>query len=347
MREPVAVRSRRPIGAGSPRPASRLLRRDVLTLGIGALVVAAAPFAAARRERVVRRRIPVMGTLAEVAVVARGPGDEARAHAAIDAAFDVLRRVDASMSAHSDTSDVGRLNRAAGSEAVAVGAATAHVVAEALRWASATDGAFDPCLGAASRVWDVVRRRAPPPDAAFRRYAGRSFWRTTDVGSWRGAPAVRLADPDAALDLGGIAKGYAVDRAADALRAREFTDALVNVGGDLVALGRSPSGEPWRVGVQSPDDPDGVIATIDASDIAIATSGDYVRCFRWRGRRYHHLLDSATAEPRATSVRSLTVEAPTCLDADAAATALYGTPTSEAMRILASRSPGARVVHSA
>jgi thiamine biosynthesis lipoprotein len=319
----------------------RFARREALALGIGALVVAAVPFAVSRRRRIVRRRIPVMGTVAEVAVVA---ADEAPAQAAIDAAFAELRRIEALMTAHDDASDVGRANLAA--DGVSVSPETALVVEEALRWSEATDGAFDPCIGGAVRLWDVQHRSEPPADALVGRFASRGLWRKLDVASFRGLPALRLHDDDARLDLGGIAKGWAVDRAAQALRDRGFRDGLVNVGGDLVAMGESASGGPWRVGVQSPDDPDVCVATIDASDTAIATSGDYVRFFQWHGRRYHHLIDPGTGAPRLTPVHSLTIEAPTCFAADAAATAVYGAPSDVAARVLGVRAPGARVVHS-
>lgn len=326
-----------------------LSRRGLLSLGIGALVVASVPLALTRsRRRIVRRRIPVMGTIAEVAVVAGGRPDEERAaHAAIGAAFAELRRIEALMTAFSDASDVGRANLGAARDGVAVSDETALVVRASLGWASATDGAFDPCLGRAARVWDVSHRREPPPDAEFRRFAGRGLWRALDVSTMSGRSALRFGDADVRLDLGGIAKGYAVDRAARVLRESGIRDGLVNVGGDLVALGRSATGDPWRVGIQSPDAPDDATAlagAIDAEDTALATSGDYVRFFDWRGRRYHHLLDPATAAPRTTPVRSLTIQAATCMEADAAATAVYGAARDAAERVVARRAPGARVV---
>lgn len=322
---------------------NRLRRRDVLALGIGALVVLAVPLAASRRARAVRRRIPVMGTVAEIVVVS---SDEGTAHAAIGAAFAELRRIECTMTSHSDDSEIGRANLFAARDGVAVSPETAHVVAEAIRWAEASDGAFDPCLGRAGRLWDVEHRNEPPDEALVRPFAARSLWRRLDVDLFRGAPALRFSDPAASVDLGGIAKGYAVDAAARVLRACGVRDAVVNVGGDLVALGRSATGDPWRVGVQSPDDPGAVVAEIEAEDTAVATSGDYVRYFEWRGRRYSHLLDPATAAPRVTRMHSLTVQAASCMDADAAATALYGTSGAVAARVLAARAPAARVVHS-
>src|SRR5690606_13732097 len=126
---------------------------------------------------------------------------------------------------------------------------------------------------------------------------------------------------DLALDLGGIAKGYSVDRAVDALRRHGIEHALVNVGGDLYALGRSPDGDPWQIGVRAAAAPQQLAGTIALTDAAVATSGDYEQFFTHGGRVYHHLLDPATAAPRASSLHSVTVQAASCMSADAAATA--------------------------
>jgi FAD:protein FMN transferase len=318
-------------------------RRDFLRLGIGAFVVAAVPWSIARRrEHAARRTIPVMGTVAEVAVVHRDP---AVAQAAIDAAFAELRRVEATMSRFRADSDVGRANLGAAAEPVAVSAATAVVLAEALRWAGASDGLFDPAFGRAVALWDVGHRHAPPERAEVLRLAGLRLFRYLEVGQ-RGAEAtVRFHEPDLAIDLGGIAKGYAVDRAVEALRARGIRHALVNAGGDLYALGRSPEGDPWEVGIQSPSDPRALAATLLLEDQAVATSGDYRQGFDFDGRRFHHLLDPGTAEPRRASVHSLTVAAATCMSADVAATTVFGCAAAEADRILAAAAPGARIIH--
>ena len=323
------------------RPEERGLgRREALALGLGAFVVAAVPVAARRRRELVRRTVPVMGTIAQIAVVARDPR---HAHAAIDDAVEALRLVEGTMTRFSDVSEVGRANRLAATRPVAVGPATAAVVAEALAWAHASEGAFDPCLGRAIRLWDVGHRRTPPPAPQVQPLAGRRLYRALDLDTWRGAPVVRFTDPDVQLDLGGIAKGYGVDRAVEALRRRGITRALVTAGGDLYALGEAEDGEAWRIGVRSPTDPERVADELEVRDAAVATSGDYFQFFRHGGRRYHHLLDPLTGAPRLTPVRSVTVTAGTCVAADTAATAVFGMAPARAERLLTSRAPGARV----
>jgi len=281
-----------------------------------------------------------MGTIAEFAVAHRDPR---QAEAAIDKAVEALRWVDGTMSRFSPASDVGRANAGAAREAVGLGDETRAVVAEALAWADASGGRFDPCLGRVSALWDIPNRHEPPAPREVAALAGRALFRKIDLGAHAGSAAVRFTDPDVQIDLGGIAKGYAVDRAARILRARGIEHALIGAGGDLYALGRSPSGEPWQVGIQSPDDPRALAGTLAVENAAIATSGDYQQYFEYRARRYHHLMDPSTAAPRQSPMRSISVIAETCMAADAGATCAFGMPPAEAARVLGRR--GARVAH--
>lgn len=322
-------------GHASWRPS----RRDVLFLGIGGLV-AAVPFARRAPLSLVRRHVLTMGTIGEFAVAHRDP---AQAHAAIDKAIAALLLVDATMSRFKPESDIGRANLRAARGPVDVSAATRDVLAEGLWWAGASDGAFDPCIGSATMLWDIPHRRVPPPAADVSRLASRQLYRKLELDAGPRSAAVRFSDRDVQIDLGGIAKGFAVDQAAAALRENGVEHALIGAGGDLYALGRSPAGEPWRVGIQSPDDPSALAGALDLEDAGVATSGDYQQYFDYRARRYHHLLDPATAEPWDTPRRSVSVIAGTCMAADAAATLAFAMDDARAARILGRR--GARIAH--
>lgn len=313
-------------------------RRDFLTLGVGALAVASLPRALRRPHRLVRRRIPVMGTVADVAVRHR---DQIWAQRAIDAALAELRRVDRTMTRFRGDSDVGRLNGSAGGRPIAVAGDTGLVLATALAWAEASEGRFDPCLGRAAELWSPQTRRVPPSASEIEAYSGGGLWRALDIEEGR----ARLDDPRAAVDLGGIAKGFGVDMAARALRDHGVVHGLVNVGGDLVAMGVAEDGEPWRIGVRSPEGPDQIVKVLEVSDRAVATSGDYLQYFEHGGRRYHHLLDPFTGAPRRTTMRSLTIEAELCIEADAAATTLFGASPVAAKNVLARAASEARIVH--
>jgi FAD:protein FMN transferase len=318
----------------------QLGRREFVGLGLGAFVAASIPVVARRPKGVVRRSVPVMGTIAQFAVVHRDP---ATAHAAIDAAFAELQWVERTMTRFTDTSDIGRANLSAARDAVPVSAETALVTREALRWADALDGRYDPAIGAVCRLWDVKHRHEPPPQTDIRELAGRRFHRDVEVGTHGASPVLRFHGEGARLDLGSVAKGYGVDRAVAALRARGIEKALVVAGGDLYALGSAPDGEPWTIGIQSPTDERQVVGTLHLTNRAVATSGTYRQFFRHRGRRYHHIMDPVTASPRESAMQSLTVVAESVMHADAATTALFGLGASEIDAALARHLPGAQL----
>jgi thiamine biosynthesis lipoprotein len=320
----------------------RPTRREFVALGLGAFVVAAAPSAIRPKRRLVRRRVPVMGTVAEIGVVHR---DEGYAQQAIQAALTELRAVDRTMTRFDDASDVGQANLHASRRATPVTGPTAVVVQAALTWADASGGAFDPTVGRVVELWDVGRRHTPPAQQEVRALAGRGLFRALELGRSNGEDVLVYHDDAIRLDLGGIAKGYGVDRAVAALRDWGVSDALVNVGGDLYALGSSEDGDPWEVGVRDPDDAGLLTARFRISDRAVATSGDYEQYFDHGGRRYHHLLDPRTGAPRRTAVRSVTVAADHCMMADAAGTAVFGAAPDEARRVIAAVDPTASLLH--
>lgn len=321
-----------------PRPFGR---REFIAIGTGAFAVAALPLALRRHVAVARRTVPVMGTIAELTVVHR---NEATAQEALEAAIAELRWVETTMSRFTPTSDIGRANAGASRDGVAVGAETASLVQTALRWSSKSDGRFDAALGSASELWDVTNRHEPPPAEQVAKLANRSFWKHVDVSVNGQGGVLRYGDADLHVDLGGIGKGYSIDRAVRAMRERGIEHAIVNLGGDLYALGESPEGGAWRVGIKSPDDGRSVVRTLEVSDRAVATSGDYERFFRYRGKRYHHLMDPATAAPRETAVRSVTVIADRCLDAEPCAVSVFGLAQEQASAFARANLPGSTVI---
>lgn len=317
-------------------------RRDFLTLAAGAFVVAALPVGGRAQRRLVRRSVPAMGAVADLAVV---HADERYAQRALGAAVDELLRVEALMTRFRPDSDVGRANQARAGDPVAISADTHAVLEEALRWSSLTTGGFDPCLERVTELWDVKHRHAPPAPGLVRPLAGRRLYRAVELDRWRGGRVVRLTDPDARLDLGGIACGYGVDRVVAVLRDWGIRDGFVNVGGDIFALGVSERGEPWAVGIRSPDDPNALIGMVRVSDRAIATSGDYTQFFAAGGRRYHHIMDPGTAAPRRSALHSVTVAADRCVTTDAATTACFGLAEAHARALLARAGGGAELIN--
>jgi len=240
----------------------------------------------------------------------------ARARRAAEAAIADVTRVEAKYSRYRDDSVTTRVNRAAGGAPVAIDAETAALLAYADRCFAQSDGRFDITSGVLRRVWDF--RATPPrvPDAQARAQACALIgWRDVE---WNDR-AIRLPRAGMEIDFGGIGKEYAADRMATILREHGIASALVNLGGDVRAVGAQPGGAPWRVGIRHPRDPARPIAGVDVVDAAVATSGDYERFVVVDGVRYCHLLDPRSGMPVA-AWQSISVIAPLCVVAGSLAT---------------------------
>ena len=289
------------------------------------LVTAAALLAAcaADEPRSVERRLAAMGTWVDITVHDAEPR---AANAALAEVEQMLREYERDYYAWGD-GELARLNAGLrDARAVEVSAELAALLAAAKRLSEQSDGAFDPGIGALVELWefhidsgtDSGAERQPPDPAriAAKLDAGASIANLDIAGSRIGTNASGLL-----VDLGGIAKGDAVDRSIRILRRHGIDNAIVNAGGDLRVLG-SRGERAWRIGIQSPRDA-GLLGAIELEDgDAAFTSGDYERYFDDDGARQHHILDPATGYP-ADHTRAVTVIAADGITADAAATALF------------------------
>jgi len=242
--------------------------------------------------------------------------DEMQARRAADAAIADVLRIEAKYSRYRDDSVTSRINHGAGGVAIAIDAETAALLSFADRCHRLSHGCFDITSGVLRRVWDF--RRTPPqlPDAdglaAARTLIG---WSRVE---WDGR-TVRLPEAGMEIDFGGIGKEYAADRAATICAEHEIAHGLVNLGGDVRAIGPQPDGAPWRVGIRHPRRAGAAIATVALDSGALATSGDYERFFEIAGRRYCHIMDPGTGLP-AAHWQSVSVIAPLCVVAGSCAT---------------------------
>jgi FAD:protein FMN transferase len=257
-----------------------------------------------------------MGTSVEITVSRPQP---ARAEKAVAEAFRECERVDVLMSNYRPDSEVSRITRHAGSEEVRVSPETLEVIERALEFSRMSEGAFDITIGPAFRLWDF--RAGKIPDEPSRQEALRRVdWRRVLVD--RPKSSVFLQGAGMELDLGAIAKGYAVDLACAAFLRNGVENFLIKIGGEIKAQGESRPGAPWSIGVQHPRLPSEFIAKIRVRNAAISTSGDYEKFFLKEGKRYHHVLNPATGLP-AEGCQSVTVLAPTSMEADALATTVF------------------------
>jgi FAD:protein FMN transferase len=248
--------------------------------------------------------------------------DEAAAVAAFDAVFAEFDRLEALMSVWNPGSDVVRLNLAAGDRPVAVHPDVIDVLTTARRVSEWTGGAFDVTFGALSDLWrfDHDQDNTIPDPVIVRERLPLVDYRALEIDAH--AETAFLRRKGMRVHLGGIGKGYAVDRAVAMLRSRRLGDFMIQAGGDLYVAGLK-DGRPWRLGIRDPRGPAGrSFALLDLSDGTFSTSGDYERFFMKDGRRYHHILDLRVGEP-APGCRSVTLVTDRAVLADALAKGVF------------------------
>jgi thiamine biosynthesis lipoprotein len=260
-----------------------------------------------------------MGSELRIAVWAR---DEPAVRTAIAAAFAEFDRLESALSVWRAESDVQRLNAAAGADAVSVGPDLLTVLDAAQEASRETNGAFDITFGALSDIWRFDHDQDNRVPSAAEIAARLPLIDHAAVVTDRAAGTARITRPGVKVHLGGIGKGYAVDRAAALLRGAGFNDFALQAGGDLYASGRRGD-RPWRMGLNDPRGAGGEsFATIELHNETFSTSGDYERFFLKDGVRYHHILDPRTGQP-ARLCRSVTIVAGSALQADWLSTGVF------------------------
>jgi thiamine biosynthesis lipoprotein len=296
------------------------------SISVATLIMAAVASSAIAQEsakHLVTRNTSAMGTEVRISVYTV---DEAGAEKAIEAAFAEIARIEAMMTTW-HPSEITRINDQAGIAPVKVSDETLDVIEKAL-WASKlSNGAFDITFYAMHGVWkfdeDMEKHPTLPDPKEIAKRRKLIDWRQVVVD--RAAKTVFLKKKGMGIGLGGIAKGYAVDRAGLVLKQHGFKDAIVQAGGDLLCQG-SKDGRAWSAGIQDPrlprEDAARVFALIWLQDHAFSTAGDYERYYFVDGKRYHHIIDPQTGYP-ATRSRSVTIYAKDALTADALDDAVF------------------------
>jgi len=245
----------------------------------------------------------------------------------VAAAFDSInkefRRLEDMMSNWKDGSDIQKLNAAAGRQPVPVAPELRDLFRTARQISDWTNGKFDVTFGVMSGLWKFDYQNEdqtiPNPSEVARR---RKLINYRDLKIDEQAGTAFLVREGMVANLGGIGKGYAVDRARDILRAAGFRDFMIQFGGDMYVSGHSGE-RTWRLGIQDPRATENrVFATIELSDSTFSTSGDYERFFIKDGRRYHHIIDPATGEP-SVGCRSVTIVTESAAIADGLSTGVF------------------------
>lgn len=232
--------------------------------------------------------------------------NEEDARRALEGAFGEISRLEKLVSRTVSGSDVDRINHAEG-RAVAISPETASIIEEGLEIGELSGGRFDITIGRVSSLWDFKSDNPAVPDASDLKAAAATVdSRQVSLEGNR----VRLKNPEAAIDLGGIAKGFIADQITDYLQEQGVTSAVVNLGGNVEVLGEKSPEEPFVIGIERPySDRTELIGTVSVSDQTVVTSGVYERKFEQDGVLYHHILDPATGYPVKTDLESVTIVA--------------------------------------
>lgn len=269
-----------------------------------------------------------MGTAIHVELWA---DDRLAAEPAIDAVMAEMHRIDASMSPYKESSELSRINRDAARGPVGISDELFRLLARSIEFSELSAGAFDITYASAGHLYDY-RRRIRPTEAQLAAARDAIGYRHLRLDSE--ARTVSFSRDGVRIDLGGFAKGYAVDNGAAILARHGVRHAVVSAGGDSRVLG-DRRGRPWTIGIRDPRREEEVVALLPLEDIAVSTSGDYERYFDDGNERCHHLIDPRTGRS-AAAVRSVTVIAPDGLTSEALSKTVFVLGVELGLRIVES-----------
>ncbi|NCB01937.1 MAG: FAD:protein FMN transferase [Spirochaetia bacterium] len=238
-------------------------------------------------------------------------------------AFNRIEEIERKMSIRIPSSEVSLINEKAGIEQVVVSDDTFNVIRKALEVASLSNGAFDPTVGPLVAAWNIGSdgARVPSQSEIDTLLPLIDYQKVTLNEKEK---SVFLEDKGMMLDLGGIAKGYAADEVAKILKAHNVNKAIINLGGNVLTIGKRVDNTAWRIGVQNPEaDRGGHVMIVQLEDLSLVTSGPYERFLEVEGTIYHHILDTTNGYPVVTPLTSASIITHDSFIADALSTAIY------------------------
>jgi thiamine biosynthesis lipoprotein len=284
-------------------------------LMLGAVMLALLLLSAPAQSQWRRAEQDIMGTRITVEVYHE---DQGVADSAISAVMEEMRRIDDAMSPYKPASMLSRINRDAALQSVPIDDELYGLIRQALEFSRITGGAFDISFASVGFLYDY-REGLRPKSTALGRAVERIDYRRVVLDDER--RTVSFGKEGVKIDLGGIAKGYAVDRGISVLEDFGIKSALVAAGGDSRVIG-GRWGRQWNIGIRHPRKPDETVVVIPLDNVAVSTSGDYERYFVEEGVRYHHIIDPATGDS-ARELRSVTIIGPKAVMTDALSTSVF------------------------
>lgn len=298
----------------------------LVSITIGLCLILASIFTACSRNKPQKysKSIFAMDTILEFQVYGNSKAKEA-----LDKAIDRVREIEGRMSATKEDSDVAKINKNAGKQPVKVHDDTFYVIKKALEYAELTEGDFDITVRPLIELWDILSDNPKiPTEEEIEEKLPLVDYRKVKLDEEN--KTVYLEEKGMGIDLGAIAKGYAGDEVARILKEAGVESALINLGGNVIIIGRKPDGSLWRIGIQDPRSEETGkthIGVLEVEDVAIVSSGDYERymvdIYEKTGIRYHHIFDPKTGGPARSGLMACTIITSSSIDADALSTSFF------------------------
>ena len=257
-----------------------------------------------------------------------------KAEKAINKAIERLNNIDNKMSVFKEKSYISKINSKAGFGIESVSKDTYFVVKKAVEYSRILEGAFDPTIRPLVKLWNIGANKEIVPEKLKIEEALR-YVNYNDVILDESNHKIMLKNKNQALDVGGIAKGFAADEVRDIFYKYNIKSALIDLGGNIFALGSKEDGTPWRIGIQNPFESRGeFVGILSVKNKSVVTSGNYERYFMKDGERFHHIIDPQTGYPSQSKIISATIISDNSIDGDGLSTGAYILDIDKSLKII-------------
>ncbi|RXI46331.1 FAD:protein FMN transferase [Clostridium tetani] len=281
-----------------------------------------------KEEKVITKENYLLDTLIQLKVY--GKNSEKATNEAMDAISDI----DDIMSPTKPTSDVVKINNNAGKDFVKINENTLEVIKTSIKYSKLSKGNFDITVGPLVKLWGIGTENARVPSKE-------EIDTTLKLINYENVlideknKSIKLKSPKEAIDLGGIAKGFAGDKAREILENKGIKSAYLNLGGNIVTIGNKTDGTPWNIGIQDPlSDRGEYFGIVRVSNKSVVSSGNYERFFIKDNKRYHHILNTKTGYPSESGILSSTIISDKSIDGDALSTITFILGLEKSMEII-------------
>lgn len=262
----------------------------------------------------------------------------------ITKAFDRVKQIQDEMNASKEGSEIDQIAKASGKSYIKVSDDTFYVIQKGLEYSAKSGGVFDISIGPLVKLWGIGTDAARLPSQE-EIDAKKSLVNYKDVLINTADKSVMLKQEGMSLDLGGIAKGYAADEVKRILKENGVEHAIINLGGNVIAMNSNVNGQPWNIGIQNPFETRGdIVGSISVTDKTIVTSGIYERYLEVNGVRYHHILNPFTGYPMDSGLASVTVVTDSSIDADAMTKNLFYSGFEKGLEYLKKNNPDVQAI---